>query len=218
MKKAYPGHKDIVLVGHSMGGLLARLMVTDAGDRIWTRTFGKSPAATPLKGPSRKLLEDALIFHCRKEVSRVIFICAPHHGSSLASTWIGRTVSRLVHLPSFLADSRDAAVGILTADRPGMVLDRAPNSIDTLAPGNSFIRAVAAEPVDPAIPFHSIMGDRGRGNGPESSDGVVAYWSSHLPGATSEKIIPSGHSGHMHPEGIEEVRRILRLHLSLPPP
>lgn len=218
MKRDYPDHKDIVLIGHSMGGLLSRLMVTDAGDRIWTRTFGKAPSATPLRGPSRKLLEDSLIFHARKDIARAIFICAPHQGSTLASTWIGRTASRLVHLPSFLADSRNAVVGILTADRPGLALDRAPNSIDTLAPENAFIRAIAREPIHPRIPFHSIMGDRGRGDTADSSDGVVAYWSSHLPGAASEKIIPSGHGGHMHPEGIAEVRRILRHHIGLPPP
>jgi hypothetical protein len=57
------------------------------------------------------------------------------------------------------------------------------------------------------------MGDRGRGDTPNSSDGVVAYWSSHLDGAVSEKIVPSGHSAHQNPEGIEEVRRILHIHL-----
>ena len=57
------------------------------------------------------------------------------------------------------------------------------------------------------------MGDRGRGDTPNSSDGVVAYWSSHLDGAQSTRIVPSGHSTHQNPEGIAEVRRILLLHL-----
>ena len=215
MNREYPGHKDIVIVGHSMGGLLARLMVTDADDRIWRRIFGKPPANTPLYGRSRRLLEDSLVFRSRDDIARAVFICAPHQGSTLASSWIGRTASRLVRLPTFLADSRDSVIGILQSDRSGAALDRAPNSIDTLAPGNAFIRAIAREPLSARVPFHSIMGDRGRGDGPDSSDGVVDYWSSHLPGAASEAVIPSDHSGHMHPAGIEEVRRILRSHLGL---
>jgi len=46
------------------------------------------------------------------------------------------------------------------------------------------------------IPYHSIIGDRGRGDTPNSSDGVVPYWSSHLDGAQSEKIVPSEHGSH----------------------
>jgi hypothetical protein len=59
------------------------------------------------------------------------------------------------------------------------------------------------------VPYHSIIGDRGKGDTPESSDGVVPYWSSHLDGAASEKIVPSGHGSNENPEGIEEFRRIL---------
>ena len=62
------------------------------------------------------------------------------------------------------------------------------------------------------IPHHTIAGDRGRGDAPKSSDGVVPYWSSHLPDAHSEKIVPSHHPAHRHPEAIEEVHRILKLH------
>lgn len=58
------------------------------------------------------------------------------------------------------------------------------------------------------IPYHSIIGDRGQGGSPNSSDGVVPYWSSHLPGAVSEKIVPSGHGVNKNAEGIEEIRRI----------
>jgi hypothetical protein len=63
------------------------------------------------------------------------------------------------------------------------------------------------------VRFHSVIGDQGKGDTPNSSDGVVPYWSSHLPGAQSEKIVPSGHGANENPEGIEEIRRILFLHL-----
>ena len=65
-------------------------------------------------------------------------------------------------------------------------LRRLPNSVDTLAPTNRFVKAINTIPMAKGIPYHSIMGDRGRGDTPNSSDGVVPYWSSHLDGAESE--------------------------------
>jgi hypothetical protein len=48
----------------------------------------------------------------------------------------------------------------------------------------------------------------------DSSDGVVPYWSSHLAGAVSERIVPAQHvTACQNPETVEELKRILRLHL-----
>jgi hypothetical protein len=71
--------------------------------------------------------------------------------------------------------------------------------------------AINTVPITPGIPYHSIIGDRGRGDSPNSSDGVVPYWSSHLDGAASECIVPSDHSSPKNPEAIAEVHRILKL-------
>lgn len=207
----HPGHKDIVLVGHSMGGLISRLMVTDADDRIWRAYFGKPPEETRLSGFSRELLEEAMVFDSRKDVSRAVFIAAPHRGSELASNWIGRLATKLVRLPGTLAEVRDTFVNIVALDSAALELNRAPNSIDTLSPKNPFLLEVDKLPIDPRIPYHSIMGDRGFGE----SDGVVPYWSSHLEGAVSEKTVPSFHMAHQNEEAIEEMRRILYLHAGL---
>nr|WP_226895726.1 alpha/beta fold hydrolase [Luteolibacter marinus] len=212
MNKTYPDHKDIVMVGHSMGGLITHLMLTDAGDTIWRSYFGKAPADTAITGSSRSLLEDSLIFNSRRDISRAIFLSAPHRGSNLATNWVGRIGSKLVRAPAFIANARDTFANVVTADPAAMVLKRAPNSIDTLAPNNRFILEVNKIPLTKRIPFHSIIGDRGKGDTPDSSDGVVAYWSSHWDGAVSEKIVPSNHSTQMNPEGIAEVHRILLMH------
>jgi len=71
--------------------------------------------------------------------------------------------------------------------------------------------AINTIPITPGIPYHTIMGDRGRGDAPHSSDGVVPYWSSHMDGAKSELVVPSGHGAHQNPKAIQEVRRILVL-------
>jgi len=188
-------------------------MVTNAGDRIWRDLFGRPPSETKVTGASRHLLEDSLVFEHRKEIHRAIFISTPHKGSIFASNWIGRLGSRLVRIPGFLADTRNAVASLVTVDAASLQLDRAPNSIDTLAPNNRFVLSMNKLPIAPGVTYHSIMGDRGKGDTPNSSDGVVAYWSSHLDGAASEKIVPSNHGAHQNPEAIEEVRRILKLHL-----
>jgi len=209
----FPDSKEMVIIGHSMGGMISRLMVTDAEDRIWRSSFGKAPAETRMLGHSRKVLEDSVVFNHREEIDTAIFIAAPHRGSELANHFIGRTFSRLVRLPTFLADTRNVFTSVLTADEASLQLDRAPNSIDTLSPNNRFVREVNKLPIAPGVTYHSIMGDRGKGDTPESSDGVVPYWSSHLQGAKSNRIVPSGHGAHEHPEGIDEVRRILKARL-----
>ncbi|MEO8613678.1 MAG: hypothetical protein ABI600_00935 [Luteolibacter sp.] len=209
VNRVYPDHKKMIIMGHSMGGMISRLMVTNAGDRMWRDMFGKPPAETKIYGASRQLLEDAVVFNNRKEIDTAIFISSPHRGSELSNNFIGRTFSRFVRLPTFITDTRNAFASVLTADAASLQLDRAPNSIDTLAPNNRFVREVNKLPIAPGVTYHSIMGDRGKGNTPNSSDGVVPYWSSHLDGAASEKIVPSGHGAHENQEGIEEVRRIL---------
>jgi hypothetical protein len=91
-----------------------------------------------------------------------------------------------------------------------------PNSVDTLAPNNRFVKAINTVPIMRGIPYHVICGDRGLGGNkdhskPVMSDGVVPYWSSHMEGAQSECIVPSDHGAHQNPQAIREVKRILRL-------
>lgn len=217
VKREFPGHKPIVIMGHSMGGLITRLMLTDAGDRLWVKAFGKTPANTPAVGNSRKLLEEVLLFDNRKEINRAMFFSAPHRGSDLAVNPIGRLFARLVKMPGLLADVRNAALSLATADAAGLMIESAPNSIGTLSPRNPYVLAVNEIPIASSAPYHSVVGDRGKGDTPNSSDGVVPYWSSHLDGAISEKIVPSGHGSHVHPEGIAEARRVLLLHLKNQP-
>jgi pimeloyl-ACP methyl ester carboxylesterase len=215
--KAYPNHKKIVLIGHSMGGLVSRLMVTDANMTFWNEFFGKPPEQVPMDPRDKQLLERGLIFRYRPDVSRVIFISTPHRGSIIASNWIGRIGVALVKLPvNMIKLGASAGQYIVVSTDPSVQKTkklRVPTSIDTLSPKNRFVRTMNRLPIADHIPYHSIIGDRGRGNTPNSSDGVVAYWSSHLDGAQSEKIVPSGHPAHQNKQGMEEVDRILRLNL-----
>ncbi|MEZ5304747.1 MAG: alpha/beta fold hydrolase [Verrucomicrobiales bacterium] len=211
----FPMKKKMVVIGHSMGGLVSRLLITDSGDRVWDSLFDQPPEAIRMSEETRDLLTDATIFKRRPEVGRVIFIASPHRGSDLATNWVGRIGSSLVRAPEKLAQASVEIGGVLSHDPRSLGLRRLPNSVDTLSPKNRFVRAIDTIPVtDAGVPFHSIIGDRGKGGNPDqtkplSSDGVVPYWSSHLDGAQSELVVPSGHGAHQHPAAIAEVRRIL---------
>jgi hypothetical protein len=88
-----------------------------------------------------------------------------------------------------------------------------PTSISGLSPRSPVLIGLDKLPIK--APHHSIIGDRGRGDSPNGSDGVVPYRSAHLDSAQSEKIIPYGHGGYQSPEAIDEILRILRLHVGL---
>jgi pimeloyl-ACP methyl ester carboxylesterase len=214
IERAFPNHKRIVLIGHSMGGLICRLMITDTSDKIWRTFFATPPAKTPLASDTRKLLEEALIFNHRSDVQRVIFISTPHRGSKLATGWIGRIGAALVRTPQRFTSIYAATKPLLIADPAARPLNRMPNSVDTLEPNDRFVEAVNKLPIAAGIPYHSILGDRGRGDTPNSSDGVVPYWSSHLAGAQSELIVNSDHGAQYNPQAIREVDRILKLNLA----
>jgi hypothetical protein len=89
---------------------------------------------------------------------------------------------------------------------------RRSNSVDSLSPKSRFVNAINTIPTTPGIPYDTIIGDRGRGDSPNSSDGVVPYWSSHMSNAESEHIVPSDHSAHQNPQAIADVLAILKAH------
>ena len=214
IERAFPNHKRAVLVGHSMGGMICRLMITDSGDKIWRDFFATPPNKTPLPNDTRKIVEDVFIFHHRPDVQRAIFISTPHRGSELARSWIGRIGAGLVRTPQRLTSIYNSTKPLLIADPTARPMKRMPNSVDTLEPKDRFVQAVNKLPIAPGIPYNSIMGDRGRGDTPNSSDGIVPYWSSHLDGAQSELIVNSGHGAQYNSEAIREVERILKHNLT----
>ncbi len=218
IQKRYPLRKKIVVMGHSMGGCISRLLITDAGEKLWLELFKKPPEEVPMSPESRKLFTDALIFRHRPEVGRVIFVSAPLRGSDLATNWMGRISSSLVKSPAAFLKAGDEALKSTTFAEGDLKLKRIPNSVDTLAPNNRFVKAINTIPITPGIPYHVISGDRGKGGNkdrtkPVMSDGVVPYWSSHMDGARSEFVVPSGHPAHQHPASFPEVERILLEHV-----
>jgi len=215
-EKRFPLHSQMVVIGHSMGGCISRLLITDTEEKLWTLMFNKSPAETRLPVNTRKLLADTLIFRHRPEIGRVIFISAPLRGSEVASISIGRIGSMLIRTPSMLVGAGQDVIEAMPFQADDLKISRAPNSIDTLSPTSRFVRMINRIPIVGGIPYHTILGDRGKGDSPHSSDGVVPYWSSHMEGAQSECIVPSDHAAHRNPQAFAEVLRILKLNTQNP--
>jgi hypothetical protein len=164
------------------------------------------------------LVKDALIFEPQPDIDRVIFCSASLGGSDMATGFMGKMGAKLIGTPSDLKQEGREFAMLAKPGENGVTLKQLPNSIELLNPRNRFINTINAIPVARGIPYHSIMGDRGKGghlnhNKPQSTDGIVPYWSSHIEGAKSELIVPSHHWSNQHPLAIAEVRRILIHHL-----
>jgi len=208
-----PAFNNMLIVGHSMGGLLTKSMVQDSGDALWNAVTKVPPAELPVPADVRALMEKLLFFKPLPFVTEVVFISTPHRGSQMALGTIGNIGRALVTLPLTLAKAGTALLGSLAKLGHQLPIKDLPTGIDGLSPKNPVLITSAGLPV--AVPFHSIIGNEAKAGQPGGSDGVVPYWSSHLDGAQSELIVKSGHGAHEHPLAIREVRRIMLEHAGL---
>jgi pimeloyl-ACP methyl ester carboxylesterase len=210
-----PALREMVLVGHSQGGLLVKLAAVDSGARLWNTLSRVSLDELPVKPETRDLLREAMFVEPQTYVGRVVFIATPQRGSFVAGNRIAHWLAGFVKLPGRLMS---ASLDILTIDQELLMargMTRLPSSVDGMTPGNPFVNALADIPVSEGIPAHSIIAVKGDGPPEEGNDGVVEYSSAHIDEAVSELVVRSHHSVQDHPDAIEEVRRILLLHRGL---
>ncbi|SDR50494.1 hypothetical protein SAMN05443245_6680 [Paraburkholderia fungorum] len=203
----------MVLIGHSMGGVIARLLVSTSDEELWTTFQDKYlPEGAELDREDERL-NRLLRFSPMPQVERAIFIAAPHRGTPFASNRIARWAANLVRLPLALLhefeEVMQSATNIESGDKERQTF-HVPNSIEQLRESDPLIQATAQLPISPEVCFHSIIARR-RETGPleDSDDGVVPYRSAHLADARSEMVIVSGHSVQETPQAIREIRRIL---------
>lgn len=207
-----PALRRMVVVGHSQGGLLAKLTAVESGDRFWNLVSREPLDSLDLDPDVRETLRLSVYFTRLPFVERLIFVCTPHRGSYLASFSLAGLLSDFVALPSNLTQ---IATEIVTRNHDKVLLrnlSRLPTSIDNMTPGNPFLKVLAELPIDPGVKAHSIIAVKGDGEPAGGSDGVVRYESAHLEGVESELVVRSGHSAQGLPRTIAEIRRILVEH------
>ncbi len=206
-----PGMNKMVLIGHSMGGLLARMQVIDSGDSFEKAFFKKPVEKLGLSRESLVRVKRALQFKHDEHVGRVVFITTPHRGSDLAELRILKPLLKLIRLPLSVARMTGEILTLnLDALSPDLMKfrDRGQTSVGTLSPYHPLLKALGERPI--LVPFHSILGDRGKNDAPNGGDGVVPYWSMHLNGAASETILPVWHCCGDMQVVADEVKRILK--------
>jgi pimeloyl-ACP methyl ester carboxylesterase len=203
--------RQMVIIGHSQGGLLAKMTAIDSGTRLWDTVSRRPLDDLILRDTTREQLRRTLFLQPLPFVRRIIFIATPHRGSYEAGSWIAQQIAGFASLPKGFVDvMKDLVTG-----NPGVVtlsLGGLPRSINDMTPGNSFVQALASTPVAPGVPTHSIIAVSGDHPLAEDDDRIVKYESAHLDDVVSEVVIRSGHSVQGHPLAIAEVRRILYLH------
>ena len=216
-----PALSEMVFVGHSMGGLISRLMTVDGGDDFWRIVSGSPLDGLKLAHGSRAELRNTFYFGRQPFVTRAIFLGTPHHGSKLSPSPLGRLAARLAGVPKqFMATFQD-----IIQENPDALAGtkQLPTSVDLLAPDAPALRLIAARDKPAGVHYHSVIGVSPRGTllverlfgggYKRPSDGVVPYDSAHLESAESEFVVPADHfTVHQHALAILEVRRILLEH------
>ena len=220
-RKRYPANKldQMVLVGHSMGGLLSKTMVQKGRGELLSLLMQEKTSfeeiTADLEKEDRELVRSVLEFEPRPYVKRVVFLAVPHRGASLATSAVGRFGANLIQLPATLVNRTRVIIDHIVRKKnilPGKH-SRLLTGIDNLNPDNPVLNGIMQLPIQPGLPYHSIIGNRKAADVPGGSDGVVPYSSSHLDGAESEVVVRSGHSVHRQMPAILELRRILHRHL-----
>ncbi|WP_254442938.1 MULTISPECIES: triacylglycerol lipase [unclassified Marinobacterium] len=207
-----PASSDLVLVGHSMGGVIARLMVSST-DQSLVQLAADRSRLTPQQ---IKRIDPMLRFEPFPHVSRAIFIAAPHRGTSVAGGRLGRWMAGFIRFPVTVLEELAHTLAPNAAASSHESLGHIPNSVDNLDENDPFVRAAADFPISAQVRYHSILAQTNADVPLEDSDdGLVPYRSAHLPGAESEKVIISGHSVQQNAAAVLEIQRILKDDMAL---
>ena len=208
--------KELVLVGHSMGGLLSRMQTISSGNSFWELVSDYPLEEMTGSEETKAKIRQLVYFQSDPNIKKVVTIATPHRGSKYANNltrWLSHKVFTLPtdwtqSMEEFLRDNRQR----LKTDKKIMI----PTSVDSLASDSPFISALADAKASPQVEFHNIFGNVttskfldtiGR---KEPGDGVVSIESAQLPDAMSSVEVPSEHVDvHRHPQAILEVKRIL---------
>ncbi|MCF6174922.1 MAG: alpha/beta hydrolase [Victivallaceae bacterium] len=209
-----PYFNRMVVIGHSMGGLLTKTLVIDPGRDLEKKLFNAPIEAMDLSNEQKKFLTDILCFKPLPFVSEVVFMATPHRGAAMVEWGITQWANSFITLPSKFVDkikemNHKALIRVGVIDDDDLLAKL--TGVNSLDPNNKALAVMNQKTI--IVPFHLVIGDQKKAGKVGGSDGVVDYSSSHLDGTASELVIKSGHNVQTMPEGIKEIRQILLNHL-----
>lgn len=212
---------QMVLIGHSMGGLVSRLQTVDSGDEFWRIVSDRPFEELDTDAQTKAQIRDTLFFRANPSIKRVVTIGTPHRGSSFANNftrWLGH---KLIQLPDLL----DGSVVNKIRNRDAMFKNKevlsTKTSIDSLSSESPFLERLLEARSAPWVTAHNIVGNVQRRKylgiagelTPTAGDGIVSTDSSVFERAVSQLEVDAKHQEiHLQPKTILEVRRILLIH------
>ena len=206
--------RQMVIIGHSQGGLLTKGTAIETGDRIWRMVSTNRLEDLKMDEKERAEIRRTFFLEPLPFVRRVVFIATPHRGSYVSGSFTRRLAQWFVSLPSSVAARTEDLLKLTSGSASAKFLEgRLPTSLDGMSPKNPGLKAMADIPVSPPIKVNSIIAVQGDGDYHQGKDGLVSYESAHVDYAESEFIVRNFHTCLDHPAVIEEVRRILHEHL-----
>ncbi len=208
-----PSLDRMVLVGHSMGGLHAKLQVIRPGDGLWNAVATRPIDSVRVPDEWRRDFVEQFYFEPLPSVRRVVYIATPHGGASLASRAAGRAASMLVRRPP----EAEAIHRQIIEANPGLATPefarRVPTTIDVLEPSSPFLAVLRAITPSCGVTTHSIIGDVHESLTSGPGDCIVPVSSARERGVASEVFVPATHTKvHHHPIAVAELSRILEDH------
>ena len=209
-----PALQRMVLVGHSMGGLHAKMMVVAPGTAIWDSVSKRPFAEVQMQPKVREFLAPLFFFEPLPFVKRVVYIATPHAGSSLASRAVGRVASVTVRRPPQTAAIYQELVTLNPDTFQGDFEKSVPTTIDVLEPDSSILLALRGLRPPCWVTTHSVIGAAHRSLTGDEGDCVVPVSSARIGGVVSEVEVSATHTRvHHQPKTVRELERILTQHL-----
>lgn len=204
---------QMVVVGHSMGGILAHMLTIDSGDRLWKSVSRRPVDSLTASASTKTEIRRVFFFRHNSAVNRIVTIASPYEGSSLSNRFTRRALGSVIWLPSKTMEL-SRVIFDQNKSQHSEGASGYQTSMDSLTRKSAVLRLVRGTKVPDEIPHHNIVAVR-KGRSPEHwTDGVVSYRSAHRDDVTSEKVIHAGHSEVVrHAEAAKEIRRILLQHL-----
>ena len=208
--------QQMVVIGHSQGGLLTKLTAVDTGDKLLRSLMGQDLESLTMSDERKAEVRRLLYVKPLPFVKTVIFISTPHRGSFRSKMWARDLARWFVTLPVTLVRSSMDYYDYMTDDVKKVMGGKKKilTSADGMSPENPLLESLAGIPLAPGVKGHSIIAVKGDGDPKLGDDGVVKYTSAHLDGMESEFVVRGDHSAQLNPLAIDEVRRILVEHFT----